>query len=83
LAENGGMLVDLRGRGRWFVLTPSAALWWRQVQDGATLAGAAAAVARRYGLTAAQAEEDLQPFIAEVLQRRMLVPDSTPRRRPW
>jgi hypothetical protein len=84
LTVQGGMLLDLRGRGRWFALTPSAALWWQRIQGGASLSEAASAVAQRYGLTVERAGHDLQPFIDEVLQRRMLVPAGSPRRwRPW
>jgi hypothetical protein len=77
------MLLDLRGRGRWFALTPSAALWWRNVQDGAPLPEAAATVAKRYRIPIEQANRDLQPFIDEVLHRRMLVPVTNPTRWWW
>lgn len=84
LADEGGMIFDLRGRrGRWYLLTPSAALWWKHIQHG-TPADATAAVARHYGLDIAQAEADVRPFMEQVLRRRLLVPDSgLRRRRQW
>lgn len=83
LTDQGGMLLDLRGRGRWFALSPSAALWWARVQDGAALPEAAAAVALRYGISVDQATADLEPFIAEMLCRRMLLPAAPSRWWPW
>jgi hypothetical protein len=85
LADDGGMIFDLRGRrGRWYLLTPSGALWWRHVQHGTPPADATAAVARHYGVDITRAETDFRPFTDQVFRRRLLVPDRGPRKsRPW
>jgi hypothetical protein len=72
ITEQGGMLLDLRGRGRWFALTPSAALWWQHLEAGATPAEAAGAIAKRYRITTERASADLQPFVQALLHRGMI-----------
>lgn len=75
ITEHGGMLLDLNERrGRWYALTPAAALWWQRIQDGCTTGQASQAVAGRYQIPPAQAAADLAPFIAALLQKRILTP---------
>jgi Coenzyme PQQ synthesis protein D (PqqD) len=86
LTDRGGMLLDLRGRGRWFALTPTAALWWQHLLDGASLAAAAAAIADRCGISIHRVNADLQPFIQTLLRHRVIEPVSPQGRRrrcPW
>jgi hypothetical protein len=75
ITEHGGMLLDLRShRGRWYALTPTAAVWWQRIQDGCTVGQASQAVADRYGIPYEQAAADLRPFLATLLGKRMLTP---------
>jgi hypothetical protein len=71
ITSNGGMLLDLRGRGHWYLLTPAAALVWEQISDGRSPDQAAVAIAQRYGITPCQARTDLGPFLADLLDRRI------------
>ena len=86
LSDRGGMLLDLRGRGRWFALTPTAALWWQHLLEGASLAEAAAVIADRWGISIHRVAADLQPFIQTLLRRRVIEPVARQGRRerwPW
>lgn len=75
ITEHGGMLLDLRERrGRWYALTPTAALWWQRIQDGCTTGQASQAIADKYRITPAQAAADLAPFLATLLHKRLLTP---------
>ena len=83
LTPQGGALLDLRPRrGRWYTFTPTAAFWWQRIHDGCTVAEASRAVADEYGIPAGQAAADLDPFLVQMLRKRLLVlaiPRRTPR----
>ena len=70
--ERGGMLLDVRGRGRWYVLTPSGALWWRHLAEGATADEAADAVAAHYGADPEQVRVDMRALAQQLCDRRLL-----------
>ncbi|MFE0059929.1 PqqD family protein [Streptomyces sp. NPDC059003] len=66
------MLLDLRGRGRWFALSPSGALWWRHLASGMTADAAADRVAEHYGVPAHQVRADMRALAEELVRRRLL-----------
>ncbi|MER7399692.1 PqqD family protein [Streptomyces sp. NPDC000151] len=80
ITEHGGMLLDLRGRGRWYALTASGALWWRHLTDGSTVDDAAAAVAGHYRADPDQVRADMRVLAQQLYERGML---RIPGRRRW
>jgi hypothetical protein len=72
ITERGGMLLDLRGRGRWYALTFSGALWWRYLAEGATIDEAADHVAALFGADADRVRADMRALAQQLLDRRML-----------
>ena len=83
VTDQGAMLLDLRGRGRWYALTPSGARWWRHLADGASTEEAADRVADHYGVPPAQVRADMRNFTRMLLERRLLRPCGTRRRWWW
>ncbi|MGI5352169.1 PqqD family protein [Streptomyces sp. CA-250714] len=71
---HGAMLLDLRGRGRWYALTVSGARWWQHLADGATPEEAADRVADHYGAAPEQVRADMWQLTRTLLERRLLRP---------
>jgi hypothetical protein len=80
ITDRGAMLLDLRGRGRWYVLTPSGALWWRHLTDGATAREAADKVADLFGAAPEEVRADMTTLAAQLVARRLL---QAPRLKGW
>ncbi|MEV0598498.1 PqqD family protein [Streptomyces sp. NPDC050315] len=80
ITERGAMLLDIRGRGRWYALTAPGALWWRHVAEGTTIDEAADAVATHYGADPDQVRADMRTLTQELYDRGLL---RTPGRRRW
>ncbi|TQK45288.1 coenzyme PQQ synthesis protein D (PqqD) [Streptomyces sp. SLBN-118] len=80
ITERGGMLLDLRGRGRWYALTFSGALWWRYLAEGATVDEAADHVAALFGADADRVRADMRDLAQQLRDRHMLY---VPARRRW
>lgn len=72
VTDQGAMLLDLRGRGHWYALSPSAAQWWEHLATGASATEAADAVAASYGAPTARVRTDIQGLISELCRRRLL-----------
>ena len=72
ITERGGMLLDLRGRGRWYVLTLSGALWWQYLAAGATVDEAADQVAALFGADADHVRADMRALAHQLRDRHML-----------
>lgn len=83
VTDQGAMLLDLRGRGRWYALTPSGARWWRHLADGATPEEAADRVADHYGAPPEQVRTDMQQLTRTLLAERLLRPCRERRGRWW
>ncbi|UQA91528.1 PqqD family protein [Streptomyces halobius] len=80
ITERGGMLLDLRGKGRWYALTFSGALWWRYLAAGATVDEAADHVSALFGADPNRVRTDMRALAQQLLDRRML---RDPARRRW
>ncbi|MEU7488079.1 PqqD family protein [Streptomyces sp. NPDC042319] len=78
--ERGGMLLDTRGRGRWYALTAPGALWWRHLAEGATADEASDRVATHYGAEPYQVRADMQILASQLYNRGLL---RGVRRRRW
>lgn len=80
ITDSGGMLLDVRGRGRWYALTASGALWWHHLASGATAGRAADAVANHFQIDPQRVRDDMRTF-AQQLQAQVLLTDA--KRRWW
>ena len=80
ITDRGAMLLDLRGRGRWYALTPSGALWWRHLADGATVREAADQVAELFGGAPEEVHADMTALAEQLVARRLLW---APRLKRW
>lgn len=87
VSDDGGMLLDLRGRGRWFALSPTAAQWWATLEAGHSADQSAEAVASYYHwIPAEQIHADLASLTNDLLNRGLVTSTlrSRPSRRlPW
>lgn len=72
ITADGGMLLDVRGRGRWYVLTGSGALWWRGITEGADADEAADAVAAHFGADPERVRADMRVLCRQLRDRRLL-----------
>ncbi|MEV8311002.1 PqqD family protein [Streptomyces flavidovirens] len=72
ITERGGMLLDVRGRGRWYALTGSGALWWRHLAEGATADEAADAVAAHFGCDPERVRADMRNLARQLQARHLL-----------
>ncbi len=82
ITDEGAMLLDLRGRGRWYALSPSGSLWWKHVAVGASTEQSADAVAAAYHVDPARVHADIRRLVDDLLRRRLVEP-LTPRRGWW
>lgn len=73
ITPDGGMLLDVRGRGRWLVLPATAAAAWPHLACGAP-AAAIEAIRCRWDIPREQAAADVEAFAAGLAARRLLVP---------
>jgi hypothetical protein len=80
ITERGAMLLDLRGRGRWFALTASGAYWWACLTEGATPGEASDEVAEHFGADPDAVRADMSA-LAERLTVRGLLCSPRPKRR--
>ncbi|RII06962.1 hypothetical protein DSC45_34610 [Streptomyces sp. YIM 130001] len=80
ITDRAGMLLDLRGKGRWYALTLSGALWWRHLEEGATVDQAADRVAESFGADPQQVRADMHALSQQLVDCRMLC---APTRRRW
>ncbi|KWX01744.1 hypothetical protein LI90_2776 [Carbonactinospora thermoautotrophica] len=83
VTDDGAMLLDLRGRGRWYALPASGARWWRHLAAGATADQAAEAVAAHYRIDPTRVRADIQAMVADLLSRGLLEIVGRKRRRWW
>lgn len=74
LTDHGAMLLDLRGRGRWYALGPSGARWWHHLTHGATTDEAADRVAAHYGVDPERVRADMHALAVQLRARRLLRP---------
>ncbi|MEU0086982.1 PqqD family protein [Streptomyces sp. NPDC006274] len=74
------MLLDVRGRGRWYALNCSGALWWRHLSEGTPADEAADAVAAYFGADPEQVRTDMRSLAQQLYERRMM---RTPSRWRW
>jgi hypothetical protein len=74
------MLLDLRGKGRWYALTLSGALWWSHLDQGATVDEAADRVAESFAADPQQVRADMRALAQQLVDCRMLC---APTRRRW
>lgn len=72
LTPEGGMLLDTRGRGRWYALTPTGAAFWRLLRQGENPDEAVSAMARHYGVPAQRVRGDVAVLIGELASRRLV-----------
>lgn len=82
ITERGGMLLDVRGRGRWYVLTPPGARWWHYLAEGASPDEAADRVAAYHGVPADTVRDDMRR-LGRQLADRGLLKTNTSRRKRW
>lgn len=80
ITHSGGMLLDVRGRGRWYALTHSAAVWWCHLAEGTTADEAADAVAARFGVDADRVRADMRTLAEQLCDLGLL---TTPGRWRW
>jgi Coenzyme PQQ synthesis protein D (PqqD) len=81
--QEGVMLLDLRGRGRWFTLPPSAGIWWQHLAAGNTSTAAADTVAAHYGIDRTKVRNDITALVRDLLDHGLVEPTATPARRRW
>lgn len=80
ITDSGGMLLDVRGRGRWYALTASGALWWRHLATGLTANEAADAVAKHLHADPQRVQPDMRSLAQQLHERGLL---AIPRRGRW
>lgn len=80
ITDSGGMLLDVRGRGHWYALTSSGALWWHHLAAGATTQEAADTVADYYRADRRQVRADMRT-LAQQLHAHGLLKTTRGRRR--
>jgi hypothetical protein len=76
------MLLDLRGRGHWYALSASGALWWWHLARGATVSGAADRVAEYYGADPGEVRADMAALARQLRAHGLLRARRTKRRKP-
>ncbi|MDA2809549.1 PqqD family protein [Nocardiopsis sp. RSe5-2] len=69
------MLLDVRGRGRWTFLSPTAAYIWAHLSADGDVKEASAAVADHYRVDPAMVEIDTRALAEDLLTRELLVLD--------
>jgi hypothetical protein len=79
ISDQGAMLLDIRGRGRWYALPSAGARWWTHICSGLTCDQAADRVAGYYGADPEQVRADMRGLARDLIDRRILV---GPRRGP-
>ncbi|MGV9306854.1 MULTISPECIES: PqqD family peptide modification chaperone [unclassified Nonomuraea] len=79
ITEEGGMLLDVRRRGRWHVLTPAAVACWPHLARG-DIDAATQELMHRWGIPAKQAYADVGGLVRQLDAARLLV---RPRRHGW
>lgn len=72
ITDQGGMLLDTRGRGRWYALSRTAAHLWQALASGATLDTVAADIARHYHRDPSQVRTECQALLTELDHRGLL-----------
>jgi hypothetical protein len=75
--EDEVIVINLR-TGAYFSLVGSAADAWDLLHIGVPLDAVADAVARRYGVAAAAARADLDPFVASLVEEDLLAATELP-----
>jgi hypothetical protein len=68
---DGAVLLDLRN-GTYFSLNNLGADIWRQLEAGEGLTNIQTAIAARYGIASDLVKEDIQAFVADLAQRRLI-----------
>lgn len=79
ITDSGGMLLDTRGRGRWYALTRSGALWWQHLAEGAAPDEAADAVAEHFRVTPQRVRADMRTLAQLLTDHRVLTATDTRR----
>ncbi|MCP2264635.1 PqqD family protein [Promicromonospora thailandica] len=74
ITRQGGMVLDLRGRGRWHALSPVAAVWWQCLATGMSVTATAERVAARYGVSRELAQRDGDALVRDLHGRGLLRP---------
>jgi hypothetical protein len=77
--DQGAMLLDIRGRGRWYTLPASGARWWTQICSGLTCDQAADLVASSYDADLERVRADMRVLAQQLMDRRLL---NRPHREP-
>lgn len=72
ITEQGGMLLDTRGRGRWYALSRTAARIWQALASGTTLDTVAAEIAQDYHRDPRQVRAECQALLTELGHRGLL-----------
>ncbi|GAB4085947.1 hypothetical protein GCM10028784_25770 [Myceligenerans cantabricum] len=80
ITDHGGMVLDLRGRGRWHALSPVACLWWQYLGAGLTVAETADLVAARYSVARERTRSDGDELVRDLHERGLLVASRRPRK---
>lgn len=74
ITRQGGMVLDLRGRGRWHALSPVAATWWQYLVTGTSVAATAEHIATHYGISQQRAQRDGEALVRDLHERGLLRP---------
>ncbi|GAA2245793.1 hypothetical protein GCM10010413_57050 [Promicromonospora sukumoe] len=74
ITRQGGMVLDLRGRGRWRALSPVAAAWWQCLATGMSVTATADHIAARYGISQERARRDGDALVRDLHGRGLLRP---------
>ncbi|NGO70008.1 PqqD family protein [Streptomyces boncukensis] len=82
-AQQGAVLLDVRGRGRWYALSSSGALWWSHLAAGDDAETAADRVAEHYGAPVEQVRADMRALARQLLARHLLREAGRGRRWWW
>ncbi|MDS1269065.1 PqqD family peptide modification chaperone [Lipingzhangella sp. LS1_29] len=72
ITPEGGMLLDTRGRGRWYALSLTAAQLWHALASGTRLDDAAAALADDLGADPDQVRADAAVLVQELSRHGLL-----------
>ncbi|TQN32913.1 coenzyme PQQ synthesis protein D (PqqD) [Haloactinospora alba] len=81
--SQGTMLLDTRGRGRWFALTPTGGCFWYLLSQGALPSEASRRIARRYGVDPRRVREDMEALTEQLRQHGLVSSPQERRWRPW
>jgi hypothetical protein len=74
VTDDAGMLLDLRGKGTWYLLPSAAVAAWIPLAQGNTVHATALVLATRFSLLPQRAEADVVSFACSLLGLGLLAP---------